>query len=235
MSLLSVVMPVWSLTAEMRDMAEETINGLYNTSTDIDLIVIDNASNYPLAPNSLKKLSVVVNKENKGFTFAVNQGLLAADSEYVCVANSDLISIPEKWDLFLLDEEDLQSGILFPCPDSTDGLGWFPPGFMFMAHRETFARIGAFDERFFLFYSDSDYWVRARELGIPLIADASLKIKNRRRVTVDAGIKAGKLDSMQFAKDEAKFIHKYGGVNPLAAFREAEYLQVVNREEASAA
>lgn len=227
MSLLSVVMPVWSLTAEMRDMAEETIDDLFHNQTggDVEYIIVDNASLHKAAEWS----PPIKNKDNRGFTQAVNQGLIAATSPHICVVNSDLTDISRGWDSHLWETiSSDEDAIVFPFPDSTDGLDWFPPGFMFMAHRGTFARIGAFDERFFLFYSDSDYWVRARELGIPLIADASLKIKNRRRVTVDAGIKAGKIDPMQFAKDEAKFIYKYGGINPLKEFRESGYFQVVN-------
>lgn len=47
------------------------------------------------------------------------------------------------------------------------------------ASAATWRRVGGFDERFFLIFEDSDWSLRARSLGIPLMVDASVHIHHR--------------------------------------------------------
>jgi len=52
----------------------------------------------------------------------------------------------------------------------------FPLGGFFMIKRETFEKLGGFDERFFLYFEDTDFFKRVKEAGYPIILVPQAKI-----------------------------------------------------------
>lgn len=69
------------------------LESLYSgTVTDIEVIVVDNASadgSMELVKERFPQVRLIVNQENKGFSYAVNQGIKAARTPYVILLNND--------------------------------------------------------------------------------------------------------------------------------------------------
>lgn len=69
------------------------LESLYGgTVTDIEVIVVDNASvdgSMELVRDKFPQVRLIVNQENKGFSYAVNQGIRAARTPYVILLNND--------------------------------------------------------------------------------------------------------------------------------------------------
>ena len=62
------------------------------TVTDIEVIVVDNAStdgSLELIKEQFPQVTLIENKENTGFSYAVNQGILASKTPYVFLLNND--------------------------------------------------------------------------------------------------------------------------------------------------
>ncbi len=76
-------------------MTEKVIKGLLASEKAIswELILIDNNSAEKIPLERFEKLSckIILNKENKGFAKAVNQGLAIAHGDYVLLLNSDCL------------------------------------------------------------------------------------------------------------------------------------------------
>ena len=69
------------------------LESLYGgTVTDIEVIVVDNASvdgSMELVRDRFPQIRLIVNQENKGFSYAVNQGIKEAHTPYVILLNND--------------------------------------------------------------------------------------------------------------------------------------------------
>ena len=69
------------------------LESLYGgTVTDMKVIVVDNASvdgSMELVRDRFPQVRLIVNQENKGFSYAVNQGIRAASTPYVILLNND--------------------------------------------------------------------------------------------------------------------------------------------------
>lgn len=69
------------------------LESLYGgTTTDIDVIVVDNASvdgSMELVRDRFPQVRLIVNEKNTGFSHAVNQGIKASSTEYVILLNND--------------------------------------------------------------------------------------------------------------------------------------------------
>lgn len=95
MKSISIVMPVFN-------QKEFTLKALEsfakNTSLPYEVIVIDNNSDDGTA-EALKNYSevrVIRNEENEGFVKAVNKGIQASDSDYIVIANNDIL-VAHNW------------------------------------------------------------------------------------------------------------------------------------------
>jgi hypothetical protein len=72
---------------------EACLESLYGgTVTDIEVIVVDNAStdkSMELVRDKFPQVKLIVNEKNTGFSVAVNQGIKAAKTPYVILLNND--------------------------------------------------------------------------------------------------------------------------------------------------
>ena len=69
------------------------LESLYGQTTkEIAVIVVDNAStdgSMELVRDQFPQVQLIVNQENTGFSYAVNQGILASQTPYVILLNND--------------------------------------------------------------------------------------------------------------------------------------------------
>jgi GT2 family glycosyltransferase len=142
---------------------------------DTEIIIVDNSGkNYQMD-------NVIVNKSGS-YPSGLNQGIAVASGEYLTCCNPDIIVEPEwleklKWGL------DQGYGIIGPVSNFASGIQAVPIpwpeqvnmidvsfiiGFCFMIKKETFEKIGPFDEDFIFENDDIDYSIRIRQAGYPI-------------------------------------------------------------------
>lgn len=212
---LSIVIPVWSRTPELAEMAEQTIERIWEVARlETEVIVIDNGS--PVE----RSLRARVHRfaENRGVATAWNAGIALARAQVIAVLNSDCIVEPG-WDEALYEAATTGRRIAFPYTDHCDGEGFRQPdqggtaGWCYMLTRELYDEVGQFDEWFNPAYGeDTDYWHRAWERGIELSPVPAARVKHARRSSMS-----------EDDRHEVLLLghrYKYGwkhGVEPLAA------------------
>jgi glycosyltransferase involved in cell wall biosynthesis len=212
---LSIVVPVWSRTPELAEMAERTIERIWEIARlETEVIVIDNGS--PVE----RSLRARVHRfsENRGVATAWNTGIALARAPVIAVLNSDCVVEPG-WDEALYEAVTTGRRIAFPYTDHCDGEGFRQPdqggtaGWCYMLSRELFDEIGPFDEWFNPAYGeDTDYWHRAWEAGVELSPVPAARVKHSRRSSMH-----------EDDRHEVLLLghrYKYGwkhGVEPLAA------------------
>ena len=212
---LSVIVPVWSRTPELAEMAVRTLERVWEVARlPTEVIVIDNGSpvERPL-PGVVHRFS-----ENRGVAAAWNTGIQLARAPVIAVLNSDCMVEPG-WDEALYEAVTTGRRIAFPYTDHCDGEGFRQPdqagtaGWCFMLTREVLEEIGVFDERFSPAYGeDTDYWHRAWELGIDLSPVPAARVTHARRSSVNEDDRA----EMLLLAHRYKYGWKHG-VDPLAA------------------
>jgi glycosyltransferase involved in cell wall biosynthesis len=183
---LSVVIPVWSRTPELADMAVRTIERVWAVSqVPTEVIVIDNGSPHQ------RPLRAIVHRfeENRGVSIAWNVGGRLARAPVLAFLNSDCL-VESGWDVALMEAATTDRRIGFPYTDHGDGQGYRQPdqggtaGWCFAITARMFEEIGPFDERFSpAFGEDTDYWHRAWELGVELSPVPAARVAHVRRAT----------------------------------------------------
>jgi GT2 family glycosyltransferase len=184
---LSIVVPVWSRTSELAEMAAQTLDRVWEVARlRTEVIVIDNGSPFE------RPLPARVHRfpENRGVATAWNAGIHLARAPVIAVINSDCIVEPG-WDVALFEAATTGRRIAFPYTDHCDGEGFRQPdqagtaGWCYMLTRELYSEIGHFDEWFNPAYGeDTDYWHRAWELGIELSPVPAARVTHARRTSM---------------------------------------------------
>jgi glycosyltransferase involved in cell wall biosynthesis len=212
---LTVVVPVWSRTPALADVADRTIARLRSVAgLSTEIIVVDNGSRYT------RPFDAVIHRfeENHGVAVAWNTGLRLARAKTVAFVNSDC-TVERGWDEALFEAANSGRRIAFPYTDHGDELGYRQPdqagtaGWCFMLTKDLYHEIGPFDERFSpAFGEDTDYFHRAWMLGIELTPVPAARVHHVRRTTASG---AGDWELLLLAHR-----YMYGwkhGVDPLRA------------------
>lgn len=187
-----IIIPVWNQLAYTRRCLESIRR---HTDCPYRIIVIDNGSEKETKDylDSIKggdgELLVIANETNQGYIKAINQGLAAARSDYICLLNNDTV-VSEGWlsRMISLAEGDKRIGMVNPLGNEgkkSKDLSQLAQissalsakrgeylevercsGFCLLLKREVFEAVGYFDENFGLgYFEDSDYGERARQKG----------------------------------------------------------------------
>ncbi len=189
-----IIIPIWNQLSYTRDCLEHILK---NTKYPYRLILVDNASDDD-TKEYLRKFEaqhkdrtlLIRNEENLGYIKAINQGLRASDSEYVCMMNNDTLPAPgwlERMVDFAVTHPDV--GLINPqCQghsgDTVDShaatlernKGEYMEmnqcqGFCMLVKRELIDKIGFLDEAFGVGgYDDTDYSIRAHKAGYRCVA-----------------------------------------------------------------
>jgi GT2 family glycosyltransferase/glycosyltransferase involved in cell wall biosynthesis len=186
----TVTMPIWNRTPELAEIAERTVERVWEVSRiPTEVVVVDNGS--PVQG----ELRARVHRfdENRGVAAGWNTGIALARAPVVAVLNSDCL-VEDGWDEALCEAATSGRRIAFPYTDHCDGRGFRmadqagTAGWCFALTRATYEEIGAFDERFNPAYGeDTDYWHRAWELGVELTPAPGARVTHPRRTSADEG------------------------------------------------
>ncbi|MBS1984380.1 MAG: glycosyltransferase [Bdellovibrionales bacterium] len=201
------------------------------------LILVDNGStdSTPALLRSyhgkIPNLRILTSPTNEGCAAAWNKGIRQAQSErseLIGILNNDLV-FADGWDTSLLRfaQEHAQTYPIFSPHTLRCELESFERQAQRFMHRnahrirrkmgseamfflpEVFTRVGLFDERYFVSYEDTDYYVRAMQAGIPSVVTGASVLWHREKTT------RGDMGSQHEINARAKFIEKWGSLDIL--------------------
>lgn len=176
----SIILPVWQPTDDHLKMTMAMFGSLAQTEglEQGEIIVVDNAS--PIGGDLLQSYSdlYIRGTKNKGYPWAVNQGLKLCSGDLICVPNNDIRVSPNWYKVAteILQDPEVGSvhfrmiGYEEPFSFGTDTWKegkerWCSSSF-FVMRWEVIREVGLYDEKYEFFgYDDWDMWYRVRQAG----------------------------------------------------------------------
>jgi len=140
---------------------------------DIKLVVIDDCSPLP----TLNWPVTTRNKTNRGYTATVNKGLSMTTADVILVLNDDLKIKKGDLDRYY----SISEGIYSPRDTASDNTDRF--GAIWGMNRETYIKMGNLNEKFKHYFSDLDYYNRAKEKGISVIKWEDIVVEHKESAT----------------------------------------------------
>jgi len=127
------------------------------------------------------KLEIVLN--GKSYVDSINEGLRRSTGDYIIILNDDVLIEDPEWIDKLCKPDCISAWQLGEFHLTKDKV---PDAACFAMSKEVQKRIGFMDERFRdgINFEDTDYFFRAKELGIPFL-DAGVKLKHYGNITLD--------------------------------------------------
>jgi glycosyltransferase involved in cell wall biosynthesis len=126
-----------------------------------ELIVVDDCS-----PLDHDFYTTVRNNPNKGYTGTVNEGLKKATGDILVVANDDILFTDELMEkLETIKDNQICLPTWLGEPKSDDDRF----GFFWGLTRKTFEKLGLLDESMKHYFSDLDYYMRAKKAGVEIV------------------------------------------------------------------
>jgi len=155
---IDAVVPMYVNHKSMFPIIQRFFDSIKTNYPDINLIVIDDASPVPHGFKFDFK-----NYVNSGFTHTVNMGLIKTTAPIILVLNDDLVIKKGDLDRFY-DVEGL--GIWSPRDTASDNTDSF--GAIWGMTRATYELLGNLNEKYRNYFSDKDYYNRAKKAGVPI-------------------------------------------------------------------
>ena len=257
-----IVIPVWN-QPERTGRCLESI--LRSTPEPIRIVLVDNGSVLRtqeflerFKANSLVPVELIRNAINQGFIKAVNQGIRAGGSSWVCVLNNDTI-VTSGWltEMLRVAQSDSRIGLVNPSSNSL-GLhaGSLPLedyaallqkdsgkscelttalGFCLLARRSLLDQVGLFDEDFGMgYFEDDDLSCRVKAAGLRCVRACAAYVFHEER----ASFRLLPQRSKAWAHNRQLFEQRWGrrlrilwgsSNSPSAAFPSQEVLQLLKQ------
>jgi glycosyltransferase involved in cell wall biosynthesis len=170
---IDVIIPLYFCDLSLYPVIRDCLGSLKEHYPELNVIVVDDCS--PLEHD----FSVTArNDTNLGYTATVNRGLSLSTGDVVIVANDDLLFKSGDLDRF---RELKGLGIFSPSDSASGNLETF--GCIWGMTQQTFKKMGLLDERFKHFYSDREYYERAKKLNVPVVKWKDIVIEHRESAT----------------------------------------------------
>ncbi len=203
-SSLSIIIIHWNTPELLREQLAQLMS--FSSLGTAEVIVVDNASGTSLAPlvEEWKNLRFIKLKRNEGFAFAANQGFLNAHGEWLLFLNPDtffeeeqiteLLKVAEKEHLTACSPHDSSPNYQKPVPTLLSLLIEFTPlhrvfsteslqpktlvGGHLLIKKKVLENLGGWDERFFLWFEDSDLSKQLLERSLQFRSISTIKTKH---------------------------------------------------------
>lgn len=157
--MISIIIPLY--LADMRQYAtiKRCFDSLKDSGFEGELIVVDDAS--PITSHEFP--TTLRHHDNTGFTRAVNDGLRLATGDILVIANQDIVFTKELLEKF----EKVYFGIYSPKTVDEGSGDYF--GSIWGMNRKAYQLLGELNPRLAHYFSDKDYYRRAKAKGVPII------------------------------------------------------------------
>ncbi len=159
----------------------QQLRKLLEVLTRNNVVIVDNSENH----DSIRTLSVdkILNETNTGFAKGVNQGLeycLNKGAAWVIVLNQDILFKRAELDNFCDHLLRTSAKILGPVAGILDTKRWttildsksnnidYITASFIAIHKDVVDKIGLFYEKYFMYYEDVDYCIRAKKFNFSL-------------------------------------------------------------------
>lgn len=159
-----IILPVYA-TKQLAPTISRCLASIRNV-TDEPLCIVDDASPYPIEYTPVLMDMVIYNPRNEGYTKAVNTGLKFARTTRATtfiVGNDDLYF--KEGDLDWIKH--IENNEIVSPKTSDEGEGDYF-GSIWGMNLETFNTVGLLDEKMKHFFSDTEYYYRAKKAGIAI-------------------------------------------------------------------
>lgn len=198
MALVKCVVPLYLCDISLYAVIETFFRSMAEYYPDLELVVIDDCSPLPIPPHwpiSFRQ------EKNQGFTSTVNIGLWLANADITIVANDDLQIKAGDLDRFF-DLNPDEAVIASPRDTSSDDTDGF--GAIWGITRTAYRLLGGLDERYRHFWSDKDYYKRAKEQGVTIVKWHDIIVDHPESATYKLVDKARLLaeDTARFEQDQ---------------------------------
>ena len=177
------------------DMTMDFIANLWDKMTDDDELILVNAGNQTKITNcTLKNFTRIDLPQNISFSNSMNAGLRIAQGDYVIVIGNDGFPQDKEW-ISKLIEAHKPMHIVSPVPNRPPlntydhllkkqeaNLRYYSrfPAICWLFSKETYKKIGSFDERFLVgCYEDDDYAVRIGIEGGQIIVRTDVALDHK--------------------------------------------------------
>lgn len=155
---IDLIMPIYISENSLYPVVERCLHSLSGYYPDIQLILVNDASPLPIPEDWKKNSSTYIKHgENKGYTAAVNSGLEASEGKVTIIANDDLVFHEACLDRFYNLE-----GLVIASPSDTAASADDRFGSIWGMTRQTYRLLGPLEERLKHFFSDLEYYERAK-------------------------------------------------------------------------
>jgi len=185
----TVIIPCWIIDQTLLQLTQRCIQSVRETS-NVELILIDNGSNY--GSNMLRDEAdiYVRNQYNAGYVKAINQGIKLSSAEYIVCGNNDYM-MKSGWvkALKVMLDEVKNCGIACPHVEGkpTQKTPWVEhgtPGGWYMIKFETIAKVGLLDEKFKNVFADFDFCWRLRKHDLNVISTPHITVVHYGEATI---------------------------------------------------
>lgn len=157
--MVSIIVPIYYCDPTLYLPISRCLTSLYELSMPFELITVDDAS-----PLDHDFSCTIRHTKNEGYTRTVNDGLAGASGDVLVVMNDDIEMTAECFTRFSSLE-----GLAIASPADTASSPDDRFGACFGMTRETYELLGPLNSRLKNFYSDRDYYDRAKEAGVEII------------------------------------------------------------------
>lgn len=169
------------------------------------VIVVDNASGddtLEIVRQTLPNAAIIANAVGVGYGNAANQGLAAAETEFVLLLNPDAVLAPDAVALLVAAADRWPDAAVLAPTLKTPGGAWevshdvglfsrpalgprtdaeptgdicadYVSGAVMLLRRSVYERLGGFDPAIFLYYEDDDFCMRIRQAGLAIVRVAA--------------------------------------------------------------
>lgn len=169
------------------------IESIYKSSSTVnfEIILVDNASSdgsVETIKKEFPEVQVLVNQENKGFSFANNRGIEIAKGDYILLLNNDTLILPGQLDImlkFMQEHQDVGAvGPKLLNPDGSFQMSFWSFPNLFTEFNRRIINLFAFAN--YRFFKDllEDLYIKEKE--IDWVSGACLMV--RRKTIEDVGI-----------------------------------------------
>ena len=165
-----------------------------------DKVIFSDNSTTKLSDTKLRHLNIHWNKMNLGYGGGANVGIEQAkkyDAEWIVILNQDLKITRKSFDDFCDILKITSPAIVGPFVGSLDEKRWttilpskqidYISGGCIAIHRDVVNKVGIFYEPYFMYYEDTDYCIRAKKAGFPLIKYVTSEIRHDDKPSLGKG------------------------------------------------